>query len=79
MHPFRVWVELSDVKQWYKIIREANTLYGRQWRCQPRVKRKLDSNWNRRAVKIWFDVPDANFATWISVKHGVITRLGPNK
>ena len=80
MHPFRVWVELSNIEQWYKVIREANALYGNHnWRGQPRVRRKLDNNWSRKVVRVWFDVPDPAFATWISVKHSVIARVEGNK
>lgn len=81
MHPLhRVWVEVRNLNAWYAVIREANALYGNhKWRGQPRVRRKLQSRFNHEPVKVWFDVPDANFATWISVKHGLITRLAPNK
>ena len=77
MHPcHRVWVELTDTDTWYTLIKEANTLYGNHnWRGQPRVKRKLISNWSGNTVRVWFDVPDPNFATWISVKHSVIARV----
>jgi len=80
MHLFRVWVELSDLAQWYKVIREANELYGNhKWRGQPRIRRKLEHNWSRKSVRVWFDVPDPAFATWISVKHSVIARVEGNK
>ena len=80
MHLFRVWVELTNTNDWYLVIREANALYGpRQWKGQPRTKRKLDKNWPKRKVRTWFDVPDPTFATWISVKHGVNAALAPTK
>jgi hypothetical protein len=69
MHLYRVTVELENDVQWYKIIREANALYGlHNWRGQPRVKRKLEKNWARNKVRVWFDVPDQTFASWISIK-----------
>lgn len=80
VHLHRVSVELTNTDQWYKIIREANQLYGvHNWRCQPRVKRKLENNWSNTTICVWFDVPDSNFASWIAVKYSVITRLGANK
>jgi hypothetical protein len=80
MHLYRVTVELENAVQWYKIIREANALYGlHNWRGQPRVKRKLEKNWSRDKVRVWFDVPDQTFATWISVKHSVIARVQATK
>lgn len=81
MHPFhRVWVEITDTDTWYALIREANTLYGtHNWRGQPRVKRKLINNWGSKSVRVWFDVPDPTFATWVSVKHSVIARVEGTK
>ena len=81
MHLHRVWVTLSDVDTWYKVIREANAQYGRNnWRGQSHVKRKLEANhWVKRNIKVWFDVPDVAFATWVSVKHGVIASVEANK
>jgi len=69
----RIWFELEDTETWYAIMREATALYGsRNWSTQPRVKRKLEHNrWARKTFLIWFDVPDVNFATWISIKHAV--------
>jgi len=77
MHLHRVIVELATTDEWYKIIREANALYGaHNWRGQPRAKRRLDLNrWTQKPTAIWFDVPDPAFATWISVKHSVIARV----
>jgi hypothetical protein len=72
MHLYRVTVELENAVQWYKIIREANALYGlHNWRGQPRIKRKLEKNWARNKVRVWFDVPDQTFATWVGVKLAV--------
>jgi len=81
MHLHRVWVMLSDVDSWYNVIREANSQYGRNnWRGQSHVKRKLENNrWTKLTHKIWFDVPDPAFATWVSVKYGVIASVDPNK
>jgi len=76
MHLYRVLFELVTVQEWYKIIREANALYGvHNWRCQPRVKRKLEKNtWQKHNILVWFDVPDPAFATWVSVKHSLIAK-----
>ena len=76
MHPHRVLFELVTVQDWYKVIHEANALYGvHNWRGQPRVKRKLENNaWLKKTVPVWFDVPDPAFASWVSVKHSLIAR-----
>lgn len=69
----RIVFELVDTAQWYAIMREARTLYGKNWRSQSHVKRKLDRNsWNKASIPVWFEVPDLNFATWVAVKHSVI-------
>ena len=76
MHPLhRVWVEVTSIETWYAIIREANTLYGpKNWRCQSKIRRKLERNWHHKPMRVWFDVPNPTFATWISVKHSVIVK-----
>jgi hypothetical protein len=81
MHPLhRVWIDIGSTDTWYAVIREANTLYGNHnWRGQPRIRRKLENNWSRKTVRVWFDVPDPNFATWVSVKHSVIARVEGTK
>lgn len=69
----RLVFELVSIDEWYNLIREANRLYGaHNWRCQPRVKRKLGQNWYSRKIKVWFEVPDPNFASWVAVKYSVI-------
>jgi hypothetical protein len=72
VHLYRVVVELDSTDQWYAIIREAQRLFGpRKWNSQPRVRRKLERRWNKPQVRVWFDVPDMTFATWIGVKLAV--------
>lgn len=75
----RVWFEIPDTVTWYRIMAEARALYGKTWRAQSHVKRKLEM-WNRLGpVKVWFDVPDPAFATWVSVKCSVIAIQNPGK
>jgi hypothetical protein len=70
----RIVFALNNSKQWYEIMREARSLYGKNWRCQPRVKRKLDRHkyMAQATLPVWFEVPDSTFATWVAVKHAVI-------
>ena len=76
----RIVVELENAKQWYSIIREAQRVFGHgKWSGQSRVKRKLESNWGRRKINVWFDVPDPSFASWISVKLAVRVVSATNK
>lgn len=52
-------------------MRECRSWFGKNWRTQGRVKRKLahSSVRNlREPLAVWFEVPDLRFATWISVK-----------
>ena len=73
----RFWFTISKVEQWYQIMRECRTWFGRDWRTMSKVRRKLDPQ--RRfaprlaltPLPVWFDVPDPRFATWISVKMSI--------
>lgn len=69
----RFWFSVNTVDQWYAIMRECREWFGKNWQCQGKVRRKLDSRgFNRRAAhSIWFDIPDPKCATWISVKHSI--------
>ena len=75
----RVYMEIDDVRVWYKIIREAIALYGKNWRGQQGVKRRLTSSAVRVPYVIWFEVPDAKFATWIVLKYAVTLVAPPGK
>jgi hypothetical protein len=76
----RIWFTVSTTVTWYKIIHEANQQYGRGWRCQPHVKRRLEKNhWMPIDLLVWFEVPDPSFASWVAVKHGVVAKLDSNK
>jgi hypothetical protein len=68
----RFWFMVSTEKQWYDIMRECRSWFGKNWRGMAKVRRKLT---NRRLpgirlspLPVWFEVPDPRFATWISVK-----------
>ena len=70
----RFWFTISHVDQWYAIMRECRSWFGRDWRSMAKVRRKLDPSRGRVRfvnVPVWFEVPDPRFATWISVKHSL--------
>jgi hypothetical protein len=73
----RIHFELVDTDTWYSIMKEARLLYGKNWRAQPHVKRRLSNNWARKHVRVWFDVPDVKFGTWVAVKLAVRVIDGP--
>ena len=78
----RVYMEISSVELWYKIIREANSLYGRNWRGQSGANRRLSHNiWldSKKQERVWFDVPDEKFGTWVAIKCGVTIIAPPGK
>jgi hypothetical protein len=78
----RVYMEIGSVELWYKIIREANSLYGRNWRGQSGAKRRLSHNiWldEKKQERVWFDVPDEKFGTWVAIKCGVTIIAPPGK
>lgn len=76
----RITFLLANTDQWYAVMREARVLYGKNWRAQPHTKRRLDrSRWNPKSERVWFDVPDPNFASWCAVKLAVEATLASNK
>ena len=74
----RIYFRVKNTDSWYRIIREANALYKGQWQGQPHVKRKLERR-PHEPLTVWFDVPDQTFASWVSVKHGIVASLTPTK
>ena len=82
----RIWVEIGSSEVWYKIIAEANREFGiRGWKGQSGAKRRLD-RCNRiwpsalkTTERVWFDVPDEKFATWIAIKYAVTVLAPPGK
>ena len=76
----RITFMITDTKKWYDVMREARALYGKNWRGQPHVKRKLERNrWMKQVIPVWFEVPDLAFASWCAVKLAVEAKLPPNK
>ena len=71
----KLYFELSSVDTWYAIMREARAQFGQNWRCQRHVKRRLEhaNLWrlNDHAERVWFEVPDPKFGTWVAIKHAV--------
>ncbi len=77
----RITFKIGKTETWYKIMAEARAQFGKNWRAQPKVKRKLES-WRPQGsppVRVWFEVPDPAFATWVAVKLGVPTAGAVNK
>lgn len=70
----RFWFKIANTKQWYGIMRECRAWFGKNWKCEGKVKRKLDYQLrfhHNPPLSVWFDVPDNRFATWISVKYSI--------
>lgn len=80
---YKLYFELSDVATWYAIMREARAQFGKNWRSQAHVKRRLEhsSIWRvpGHAERVWFEVPDPKFGTWIAIKHAVRQVQPPGK
>lgn len=71
---YRFWFQISSEKQWYNIIRECRGWFGKNWKGQNKVRRKITHSINRlgqASLPVWFDVPDSRFATWVSVKYSI--------
>jgi hypothetical protein len=71
----KLYFELTSVEQWYAIMREARAQFGKNWQGQRHVKRRLEHAglWKISPVaeRVWFEVPDPKFGTWIAIKHAV--------
>ena len=71
----KLYFELSSVDSWYAIMREARAQFGKNWRSQSHVKRRLEhaSLWRmgNHKERVWFEVPDPAFGTWVAIKHAV--------
>ena len=77
----RIAFNINTLDQWYGIMAEARRSYGKNWRGQPKVKRRLES-WRPAGaapIRVWFEVPDPSFATWCAVKLGVEPVKNTNK
>ena len=78
----RIYMEIGSIEIWYRIIREATALYGRNWRGQSGVRRRLSHNFwphDKKQERVWFDVPDEKFGTWAAIKCGVTIIAPPGK
>ena len=79
----KLYFELSSVETWYAIMREARAQFGKNWRSQAHVKRRLEhaSLWRLpgAAERVWFEVPDPAFGTWVAIKHAVRQVAPPGK
>jgi hypothetical protein len=75
----RIYFNLSSLKEWYSIMKEARVMFGKNWRAQSHVRRKLNriNPWNPAAQSVWFEVPDPQFGTWCALKLAVVQATPP--
>jgi hypothetical protein len=67
MHRFTV--DCYNEDQWYDIIRECKRLFKNDWRGQRHVLKKLKNKNHQKPIKIWFEIPDNRFASYITLKY----------
>jgi hypothetical protein len=74
----KVYFKVHSLVQWYDIIHEAKSWFGKDWRAQRGVRKKFDlMHWQLRPHRIlhkqqlitWFLVPDPSFRTWVELKY----------
>jgi len=68
LHRFRIYV--NSTAQWYSVMNECRDWFGKNWKTQPKVRKKLET-WRRHSgepICVWFEVPDERWATWVSTK-----------
>jgi hypothetical protein len=79
----KLFFELSSTEQWYAIMRDARAQFGQNWRSQSHVKRRLERvNMYKNGTfteRVWFEVPDPKFGTWVAIKHAVRQVATTNK
>lgn len=79
----KLYFELASVEQWYAIMREARAQFGQNWRSQSHVRRRLERSliWSmpESTERVWFEVPDPSFGTWVAIKHAVRQVQAPGK
>jgi hypothetical protein len=76
----RIYFCVQGLTTWYAIMEEARSQFGRGWRAQPKVRRKLErQSWMPQDQWVWFEVPDPAFASWIAVKLGVGSKIKTGK
>lgn len=79
----KLYFELATLDQWYAIMREARAQFGKNWRSQSHVRRKLSRSmvWGTTSntERVWFEVPDPKFGTWVAIKHAVRQIETPGK
>jgi hypothetical protein len=75
----RIYFNVASLKEWYSIMGEARVMFGKGWRTQSHVRRKLEriNPWNPAAHPVWFEVPDPQFGTWCALKLAVVLATPP--
>jgi hypothetical protein len=73
----RIIVMPTSFDKWNTIIGEANRWFGRGgWRAQRGIRQQFTA-WpvrrfkSYRDIKIWMEIPDTGFASWISLKYNI--------
>ena len=75
----RIIVMPTNFDNWNTVVGEANRWFGRGgWRAKRGVRRAFScwppTKWRRyQDIKIWMEVPNTGFASWISLKYNIKT------
>ena len=65
----KVWFTVHNQDEWYHLIRELKTWFGKEWRGQRGIRKKFNrSEWLMEPQQVWFLVPDLAFKTFIDLK-----------
>lgn len=83
----RIWIEISDTTMWYSVMREFQRVFGKDWKSESKIRKKLVRLEIARCfnpplldhVTVWFDVPDIQIATWIAIKKGLNVSISKPK
>lgn len=68
----RFYCDLYSADQWYAIMRECRSWFQNDWHTMPKTLKKFGGAHRRRqSVKIWFEVPNIQFAAWVALKMAI--------
>jgi hypothetical protein len=73
-------IDIEQEYQWYDVMRECRRCFGQNWRGQSKIRKKFrHASVADGPVRVWFEVPDAEFVSWIGLKTGCAVTVIPNK
>lgn len=74
----RFYVCVTTTTQWYAVMQECRAWFGKEWRTQPKIRRRLEHSFSA-PIEAWFEVPDPTWSTWVATKLSLEIKSGLKK